>query len=1278
MNEENCAINDDDSSMAKKACSTSTPMNSTSKKRPQCSKCLRTFAKRCNLLKHVERNVCSAENKKVCTARGRLNQTLLTGFSCPSCNELFPSSHILSAHKLSHTYPTEEYKTENACLTLKHVSLSGVVRDYVMESTNAIIDIKQFVDENRAVIDSMMQTLNEFLLKGLKYVHVTYNKVDRTTDEVVQIINTHFPSAPADEIFDLDKWMKRHVDYLNMKIDEFNDNDSDLIFSSIQSLTFKMNLTSNHGGSGKFVLPKTLLEKKAVVNVDCETECFKYAVLSMLHYSDIDDHRNRPSKYVQWRDELDFTGLNANVMNFKDIEKFERMNNIKIVVHLWEGGLKGVRYNERASVYDRVVNILLVYNDSNPEWHYCGIPKISRLYQHLEKYNASKFYCDRCPRYFTSQKKLEVHYQSCLRGKLQMEKMPDDILFKFHEKGEELSPTCVIYADIECYIEPKTNIHKPAAISCREVWFTGKEGKTQLWEGEGCIIQFLKYLEKKTVSLQRREVEMTRRKMIYTEEDKINFDNCHECPKCKEKFDDETKKVRDHCHLTGKFRSALCQKCNFLHRLRRRNLPVIFHNLKGYDSHLLIKNGMGKMKCWELEVIAQTKEKYSCIMAKVPVDKTSEGKLITFTIKFLDSFEFMASSLASLVNNLESLPETQKLKKEYPKLSDATITRKGVFPYSYFTSMNVLNETKLPCIDKFRNDLTGDDCSPEDYEYALKAWDEFECETLGDYMTAYLKLDVYLLSDVFETFRKKALSEDQLDPVHFFSLPHMSYTSAFKMTRETIHLLDDYEMFTLFERGIRGGLTGVNKHHVKARKCDGFYSILQYYDQNNLYGSALSQYLPHSNFKWVEEEQLRQFENADNILSLGDYDSTGYVFDIDLIYPDEIKDATKDFPLAPESDYVTEEMFSPFMKRFYELLNNQPSSRFKSHRKLLLNQFDKENYVVHYRLLKFYLEMGMKIKKINCAIQFTQKPFLKPYIDYNSKKRANAKNPFEKDYNKLKNNALFGKTMENVRKRMKFKLITDAERAEKLMRSPLFMDHVFIDEDICGMKLFKDSVLLSKPIYIGQAVLDFSKLEMYHLYYKILKTCPLIHDVELLGGDTDSFQLRFIMNEKIHFDEVKKYLRPYFDSSNYPTDHPLFSNENKAKLGCFKDECAGREIEEMILLRPKMYSIKFKDSSDSIKRAKGISKRVVKNMKHKQYRDAYKHMKLTKVSMTILKSKDQEIRTTTFEKRALSAWEDKRCWISKNHSLPHGHHDTNIPPPKKRKLTLPLSGDVVE
>ena len=114
----------------------------------------------------------------------------------------------------------------------------------------------------------------------------------------------------------------------------------------------------------------------------------------------------------------------------------------------------------------------------------------------------------------------------------------------------------------------------------------------------------------------------------------------------------------------------------------------------------------------------------------------------------------------------------------------------------------------------------------------------------------------------------------------------------------------------------------------------------------------------------------------------------------------------------------------------------------------------------------------------------------------------------------------------------------------------------------------------------------------------------------------------------------------------------------------------------MILLRPKMYSIKLKDNPQSIKRAKGISKCIVTKMKHKMYRKVLKHHMLTNVDMTIIKSKHHQVTTSTFRKRALSAWEDKRCWLSLNHSLPHGHPDTCIPPPKRRKLSLPPSGDV--
>ena len=159
------------------------------------------------------------------------------------------------------------------------------------------------------------------------------------------------------------------------------------------------------------------------------------------------------------------------------------------------------------------------------------------------------------------------------------------------------------------------------------------------------------------------------------------------------------------------------------------------------------------------------------------------------------------------------------------------------------------------------------------------------------------------------------------------------------------------------------------------------------------------------------------------------------------------------------------------------------------------------------------------------------------------------------------------------------------------------MDRHIIDEDLAGVKIFKSEVELCKPIYIGQAVLNYSKLEMYNLFYNIVISCPLLRNVSLLGGDTDSFFLAITTQKDLNFNEVMGYLKPHFDSSNYKDTHPLFSLKNKAKLGCFKDETAGEEIEEMVLLRPKMYSMKLKD--DTIKRAKGISKSIVKSMKHK-------------------------------------------------------------------------------
>ena len=472
-------------------------------------------------------------------------------------------------------------------------------------------------------------------------------------------------------------------------------------------------------------------------------------------------------------------------------------------------------------------------------------------------------------------------------------------------------------------------------------------------------------------------------------------------------------------------------------------------------------------------------------------------------------------------------------------------------------------------------------------------------------------------------------------------------------------------------------------------------TILAYVDENNLYGSALCQYLPHSEFEWVGDSGhedpegagnlntnaglLKWLNDASHIQSIAPDAEYGFLLEVDLDYPPEIHDRTSDYPLAPEQGAIGSDQFSPFMVQIYKELNQTTNMKtFTPVSKLLLTQTDKKAYVVHYRILQFYLEMGMRLVSVRRAIRFRQKEYLRPYLEYNSRKRQSAKNSFEKDFYKLKNNSLFGKTMEDVRKRIDYRLKTRPEDVAKAVNSPLFYDREIISENLVGLHMLKPQVELNKPIYIGQAVLDYSKLEMYNLFYKTINLPgPLIADVKLLAGDTDSFfmeirvkKVQAAIDEQISGlssrDKVFAQWRNLLDSSNYPPKHPLFSDLNKARLLCFKDETAGREVNEMVFLRPKMYSLQFAASDSTIKRAKGIGRPQVAALAHADYRAAFENAVVTSTTMVTFRSENHQVRTVTIKKRALSAWEDKRYWISANESLPYGHYKTvasAAPPP---------------
>jgi hypothetical protein len=312
--------------------------------------------------------------------------------------------------------------------------------------------------------------------------------------------------------------------------------------------------------------------------------------------------------------------------------------------------------------------------------------------------------------------------------------------------------------------------------------------------------------------------------------------------------------------------------------------------------------------------------------------------------------------------------------------------------------------------------------------------------------------------------------------------------------------------------------------------------------------------------------------------------------------------------------------------------------------------------------------MGMHVTRIHAVVRYRQAPIFKNYINSNSAKRQAASSEFEKDLYKLLNNALFGKTMENVRGRKTFKLRNTKESALKDTSKPFYLRFHRFSENLVLNELTNLEVKLNKPIFIGQAVLDLSKLIMYELRYQKF---PLYEtefggEISILGGDTDSlfcFISNIDLNGQLHPAMLRDCL---LDSSNFAKDHVLFSNANKAKLGCIKDELAGHVISEAVLLKPKCYSMRTVLGYEK-KTAKGIQYCVKEAIGHSTYREVYERQIEILRPVRQFRSKDHVISTIEQRKWALSCTDTKRAWTEPNSSLPYGHYALKDGEPPARK-----------
>ena len=321
---------------------------------------------------------------------------------------------------------------------------------------------------------------------------------------------------------------------------------------------------------------------------------------------------------------------------------------------------------------------------------------------------------------------------------------------------------------------------------------------------------------------------------------------------------------------------------------------------------------------------------------------------------------------------------------------------------------------------------------------------------------------------------------------------------------------------------------------MKCYNPDEESSYIQYLDANNLYGWAMSQQLPTHGFKWMrnltKESLMEILEKANH--SMSNRGKKGYVFEVDLEYPSLLWEEHNDYPLAPEKMIVN------------------------SVEKLICHFKPRKNYVVHYRNLRQYLEMGMRITAVHRGISFNQSPWMEPYIRKNTELRKTAANSFEKDFFKLMNNSVFGKTIENIRKRQNIELVDNCKKAAKLTSRPNFDRATIFDKNLIAVHMKKTEVYFNKPIYVGQAILDLSKTLMFDFHYNYIKK-KYKHKAELLFTDTDSLMYQIYTDD--FYKDISHDIINKFDTSDYPSNHSsgILTGVNKKIIGMFKDEVAG-------------------------------------------------------------------------------------------------------------------------
>ena len=395
--------------------------------------------------------------------------------------------------------------------------------------------------------------------------------------------------------------------------------------------------------------------------------CFQYAVTLQLNLDKINDHPERISKIKPFIEQYNWKNIDFPSTS-KDWKKFELNNEIALnILHVPHNTKKiEVAYKSKYNLTrEKQVTLLMISNGEN--WHYLTVRNLSRLLRGITSNHVGDFYCLNCFHLYRTKNKLEAHKKIYENRDYCHVEMPtkDNNTIKYNQGEKSIKLLFVVYADLECLVEKmstcyynpekssttKINKHTPSGYSLfTHCSFDKTKNKLDYYRGEDCMKKFCKDLREHATKIINYE---TKDMIPLTKKEEENHNNQKVCCMCKKEFDTSDKKhhkVRDHSHYPGKYRGAAHNICNLRYKISKE-VPVVFHNGSTYDYHFIIKE-LVKEFDGNFECLGENTEKY--IIFSAPIKKKIENKdiEITYKIKFIDSYRFMAMSLSKLVDNL--------------------------------------------------------------------------------------------------------------------------------------------------------------------------------------------------------------------------------------------------------------------------------------------------------------------------------------------------------------------------------------------------------------------------------------------------------------------------------------------------------------------------------------------------------------------------------------------------------------------------------------------------